>query len=138
LGITEFSFSYCLKIFFLLIFIFFNIFLIYIESKDKKKSALHCGPGPEMKKLAHNVVIAIGVISGLLTIKNEYNNQAKIASDLAAKTAEISSLQEKLAKQAEKFQEDISKEKDEEKIISLINGDDINKSSIFDFEFSKY
>ena len=35
--------------------------------------------------------------------------------------------------QAERFNEDLSKEKDEEKILSIINDEGIKKSSIFDF-----
>jgi hypothetical protein len=106
LGLTEFSILSCLKLIFFLIFIFLNIFLFYTESLDRKykninlESHLQSGLGPEFIKLSHRAVLVIGVLSSIITIKNEYNNHVNLAAKLAEKVAEVKSLEEKLVETA--------------------------------------
>ena len=85
LGLTGFSFLSCLKIIFFLIFIFLNIFLFYIESLDRKykninnpESHLKSSPVPELIKISNSVIIGIGVLSGIITIRNEYKHQVNL------------------------------------------------------------
>ena len=86
IGLTEFSFLFCLKLIFFIIFIFLNICLLYTEYLDRKhtnininnpESCLKSGMSPELQKIAKKFVIGIGVIAALITIKNEVTDQNK-------------------------------------------------------------
>jgi hypothetical protein len=95
LGVTDFSFLLCLKLIFFIIFILLNIVLLYIEYLDRKynnkyypDSHLKAGLSPELQKIAKQVIVGVGILSGAITIKNEYVNQDK-ASTLRAEAREL-------------------------------------------------
>lgn len=66
MGLTDFSFLFCLKVIFFILFIIVNICLLYCEYQDRKynnKYASHLKSGilPELKKIAKDFVYATGV-----------------------------------------------------------------------------
>jgi hypothetical protein len=82
MGLTEFSFLFCLKLIILIIYILLNICLLYteyLEIKSKKKynpdTHLKSSLVPELKRIAKNFIISVGVISSTITVKNEYVKQ---------------------------------------------------------------
>ena len=56
--------------------------------------------GPDLKSLIQRAALAIGGLSGVITIKNEYKNQDNLAEKLAEKAAELQALEEKFAEAA--------------------------------------
>jgi hypothetical protein len=88
MGVTEFSFLFCLKVFFILAFFSLNILLLYTESLNNKYTKntdphLKSGMIPEIKKIASEVAIVIGIFSGLVTLKTEYRNHEARAREYA-------------------------------------------------------
>jgi hypothetical protein len=105
---TDFKILGYLNIFFLILFVLLNIGLLYTEYLDRKynniESQQYLKSGlPELKKIAKQFVIGIGIVSGVITIKNEYRNQEEIAA-LKAKTIAL------LAKAAEDAKKATNKE----------------------------
>lgn len=85
MGITDFSLIFCLKLIFFIIFIFLNICLFYTEYLDRKftniknpDTHLKSGLTPELQRIAKNVLAGIGLISGFITIKNEFKTQQEL------------------------------------------------------------
>jgi hypothetical protein len=85
MGLTEFSFLFCLKLIFFIIFIFLNICIIYTAYLDRKYTNINnpepylksSSMTPELKKFATQAVVGMGILSGLITIKNEDIKQEK-------------------------------------------------------------
>jgi len=82
MGFTDFSFLFCLKIIFLIIFILLNIGLLYIEYLDRKHSNNSDAPlksrvSKDLKRIATQTIIAVGLLSSTITLKNEYLSQEK-------------------------------------------------------------
>lgn len=87
LGFTEFSFLFCLKIIFFLIFMFLNIWLYYTESLNRKQTDItnpdtHMQSSivPQLKRIAQQTIVGIGFLSAAITVKNEIVDQAKKAA----------------------------------------------------------
>jgi len=77
MGLTEFSFLFCLKVAFFLVFLSLNICLFYIEFIKNKKintpdSHLKATMIPEYKQIASQFAIGLGIISSIIAVKNEY------------------------------------------------------------------
>ena len=96
LGITEFSFLFCLKVVFFILFIILNICLIYTEYLDIKYKNKHypdshmkSGMTPELQRIAKQVIMTVGLISGFITIKNEVNQSSR--EEIAALAAKLNS-----------------------------------------------
>jgi len=145
LGITNFSFIFCLKVIFFIIFIILNICLIYTEYLDRKytniknpESHLKSGLTPELQRIAKKVIVGIGLLSGLITIKNEYKNKQDLEEIKAVRLQKERALSDvkKGIDRAESYSNDLSKESDgdDNKTLSKENEeneDDVKKSTFF-------
>jgi hypothetical protein len=77
MGVTEFSFLFCLKVAFFIAFISLNVFLFYIEFIENKKinnhdSHMKSGLVVDYKRIASQFAMGIGVVSSIIAVKNEY------------------------------------------------------------------
>lgn len=89
IGYSEYSFLFCLKILFFIVFILLNFGLIYLEYLEKKKKKyinnrpLKAGIAPDLKRLASQVAVALGTISGIITVNFEYFDHKKAEKAIA-------------------------------------------------------
>jgi hypothetical protein len=86
IGYSEYSFLFCLKILFFIVFILLNFGLIYLEYLEKKyinNRPLKAGIAPDLKRLASQVAVALGTISGIITVNFEYFDHKKAEKAIA-------------------------------------------------------
>jgi len=69
------------------------MFFLYIEYLDRKSlniknpvSQHKSGLSPELKRIARQTAVGIGILSGVIIIKNEFINQEKKQSNISRST----------------------------------------------------
>lgn len=91
LGIMDLSFLRWLQIIFFFIFIFLNIFLIYLEYLDKKSKNkenpkyLLSGASniiPQVRRYTSYFLAGIGALSSIISIKNEFDKECNIGQKI--------------------------------------------------------
>jgi len=87
IGTIDVSFLCFFKIIVLIFFILLNIGLIYTEylqtkhkNRDYAQSHLKSGITPELKKIASNLIVGLGIFASGIAIKNEYFSQQEQAN----------------------------------------------------------
>jgi len=112
LGLTDISFLGFFKIIFFILFLVLNIVLVYLEYLENKYTKkyntvphIQSGVSPELKRIAKHLIISLGVVSSLITVKSEFKDPAKEA--------------EKAARITQKAEEALAKAEDETKKVAV-------------------